>query len=76
MTSNDERGRDAEPAGEVSEAAAAGLPAGGESDVAAPAGRARRPRTRVFAEAVVAALSEEGEAGRGGGADGGDGAGA
>jgi hypothetical protein len=47
MTSDNERARDAEPAGEGNEAA--------ES-------RRRRPRTRVFAEAVVAAIPEEGEA--------------
>lgn len=61
MMSNDERARDAEPAGEIREAADSPR---------------TRPRQRVVSEAVVAALSEEREAERGGGADDGDGAGA
>jgi hypothetical protein len=44
MTSDNERGRDVGPAEKVSETA----------EVAR-----RRPRTRVFSEAVVAALSDE-----------------
>jgi hypothetical protein len=48
MSKRDERGRDVEPAGEVREA-----------DKAAR----RRPLTRVFSEAVVAALSEGGAVG-------------
>lgn len=44
MTSDNERGRDVEPAEEVSEAVEAAR---------------RGPRTRVVSEAVVAALSEE-----------------
>jgi hypothetical protein len=47
MTKRSEKARDVEPAGEVREAAEAGR---------------RRPRTRVFSEAMVAAIPEEGEA--------------
>ena len=58
MKRDSERERDAETAGEVSETAEAPR---------------RRPRTRVFSEAMVAAIPAEGEAEPGGGAD--DGAG-
>lgn len=69
---DNERGRDAEPAGEVrgaaeaprrrprqrwiSEAIVAAIPAAGETVAAAPPEAPRRPRTRVFSEAVVMAI--------------------
>lgn len=78
MTSDNERGREVEPAGGVSEAAGAGrsrprtrviseavvgaIPAEGEAVAAATSEGALGPRTRVVAEAIVAAIPAEGRA--------------
>lgn len=81
MTSDNERGRDVEPAEEVREAAEASRPSPrtrvvSEAVAAGLSDTQRRPRTRVFAEAVVAAIPAKAEAESGGGADDEAGAGA
>jgi hypothetical protein len=81
MTNDSERERDAEPAGEVSEASAVlrrrpRTRVVSEAVAAALSDRPPRPRTRVMAEAVVAAIPAEAGAEPGGGGDGDEGAGA
>lgn len=80
MTSDNGRGRDVEPAGDVSEAVEAArrrprTRVVSEAVVAALSDEPR-PRTQVVSEAVAAALPPEGEAEPEGGADDDDGAGA
>ena len=84
MTSDNERARDVELAGEVSETAeapgrgplsrvvseavVAAIPAEGETASAAEEAEPPRLLTRVVAEAIVAAIPAQGEAETGGGA--------